>query len=647
MKKNQFRLFLIVLFTALAVWSIIPTIQDYLHTKKLGELSSEEALKYVRENRADIEAAKEKRLKLGLDLQGGMHIVLEVDVLGLIEERARNRDEKFEQIIQSVREQSKTSKSLITELLADAFKKENIRMSRYFYDIRDSDADIVEKLETEATEAVNRAREIIRNRVDQYGVAEPVIQTQGGRRIIVELPGVSDKQRVRKLLKGTAKLEFRLVRDKQVAFSVLEDINKYLASLEKATQSDSLAKIAEPISTEKLVAKTDSSDKDLMQAAMAASDSAVKAEDLFGGAQADSSKSKEQLRKENPLFSILGVLPNGMTYTTEYERKALEELLARADVQKRIPSDLDFLIGAKSFATAEDGTKLYYVYPLKKQAELTGGVITEAKATFSSEGMRPEVTMKMDGEGTRVWARVTGANIGKQIAIVLDKTVYSAPVVQSKIPNGSSVINGIDNIAEAQDLEIVLKAGALPAPVKIIEERTVGPSLGADSIRAGIQAIIWGFAVVAIFMVIYYRGAGFIADFALIFNVIFVIAVLAGFSAALTLPGIAGLVLTIGMAVDANVLIFERVREEISNGKRVRLAVEIGYEKAFSAILDSHITTLGGAFLLYSFGIGPIQGFAVTLMIGTIASLFTAVVITKVIIDWMIEQDKVQDTTFG
>ncbi|NTV47035.1 MAG: protein translocase subunit SecD, partial [Chlorobiales bacterium] len=205
----------------------------------------------------------------------------------------------------------------------------------------------------------------------------------------------------------------------------------------------------------------------------------------------------------------------------------------------------------------------------------------------------------------------------------------------------------IDNLQEAQDLEIVLKAGALPAPVKIIEERTIGPSLGGDSVRAGIQSVIWGFTAVALFMIIYYRGAGFFADFALVFNIVFVIAVLAGFSASLTLPGIAGLVLTIGMAVDANVLIFERVREELKRGKRLRSSVELGYDRAFSAILDSHVTTLGAAFLLYTFGIGPIQGFAVTLMIGTIASLFTAVVITKIVIDWMLDKNAVKENSFG
>ncbi len=642
MKNNKFRVVLIILLTALAVFSLVPTFQDYQYTKTIQEFtSSEDSLKYIQDNRQDIEKAKDKRLKLGLDLQGGMHIVLEVDVLGLIEESAKNRDEKFDALVEIIRQRAKTDKTPIPELLKEVFQEEEIRLSRYYYDIRDSDEEIVDKLRDEAKEAVDRAREIIRNRVDQYGVAEPVIQTQGGRRIIIELPGVSDKQRVRKLLKGTAKLEFKLVRDREVAFQVLQDINKYLALKEKEKlDSIEAGSDLEATSAPQVSQADTSAVPDLT--AMADTNSL----DLFSE-QADTVKSDEALRRENPLFAILGVLQNGVTYTTEFERTNLQNILSREDVRRRIPGDLDFLISAKAFSTAEDGTELYYVYPLKKQPELTGGVITEAKATFNPNDMTPEVTMKMDGEGTRKWARITGANIGKQIAIVLDNTVYSAPVVQSKIPNGSSVINGIDDLEEAQDLEIVLKAGALPAPVRIIEERTVGPSLGADSIRAGIQAILWGFSIVAIFMIFYYRSAGFIADFALVFNVVFVIAVLAGFSAALTLPGIAGLVLTIGMAVDANVLIFERVREEFLLGKRLRLCIETGYDKAFSAILDSHITTLGAAFLLYTFGIGPIQGFAVTLMIGTIASLFTAVVITKVIIDWMIENEKISDKSFG
>ncbi len=644
MKNNKLKVFLILLLTGLSVWSLVPTFQDYQFTKTIKTFTtSEDSLKYIQENRQDIEAAKDKRLKLGLDLQGGMHIVLEVDVLGLIQESAKNRDEKFDAIIERVGKESETNKTAIPQLLKSIFQEEKIRMSRYFYDIRDSDDEIADKLSDEAKEAVDRAREIIRNRVDQYGVAEPVIQTQGGRRIIIELPGVSDKQRVRKLLKGTAKLEFRLVRDREVAFQVLEDLNKYMALLEKEKTSDG-ALLEDGVELPTQTAQATEADTSGIPDISALTD--TNDLDIFSE-KADTVKTDEELRRENPLFSILGVLQNGVTYTTEYERTNLQSIFAREDIRKRIPDDLEFLIGAKSFATADDGTKLYYVYPVKKQPELTGGVITEAKATFNPNDMTPEVTMTMNGEGTRKWARITGANIGKQIAIVLDKTIYSAPVVQSKIPNGSSVINGIDDIEEAQDLEIVLKAGALPAPVRIIEERTVGPSLGADSIRAGLQAILWGFSMVAVFMIFYYRSAGFIADFALIFNIIFVIAVLAGFSAALTLPGIAGLVLTIGMAVDANVLIFERVREELSVGKRLKLSIETGYDKAFSAIVDSHITTLGAAFLLYTFGIGPIQGFAVTLMIGTAASLFTAVVITKVIIDWRIENDKISDTSFG
>jgi preprotein translocase subunit SecD len=255
--------------------------------------------------------------------------------------------------------------------------------------------------------------------------------------------------------------------------------------------------------------------------------------------------------------------------------------------------------------------------------------------------------MEMNSEGTAKWARITGANIGKRIAIVLDGAVYSAPVVQSKIPNGNSVINGITSLEEAKDLEIILKAGALPAPVRIIEERTVGPSLGSDYIRAGMLSILWGFAAVALFMIFYYHKAGMAADLALVLNIFIVISVLAGFSAALTLPGIAGIVLTMGMAVDANVLIYERIREELDEGKNLRTSVDTGYKKAFSSIFDSHVTTLCAAFLLYVYGIGPIQGFAVTLMIGTAASLFTAIVVTRVIFDLLLGRNLMNEKSFG
>ncbi len=624
MKNNNFRIGLTIAFILLSGWFLYPTVQDYFYSKKLREFSSpEDSLAFVKENRKSIDAAQEKRLKLGLDLQGGMHVVLEVDVLELLELKARNRDAAFDSTLAAVRARAERENEKIPVLLAQAFKQQGIRLSRYFYDLRDSDDEIVEKLNKEAEEAVNRAKEIIRNRVDQFGVAEPTILTKGGRRIIVELPGVSDKERVRKLLKGTAKLEFKLVRDPEIALKTLSDINKYLARQNRLSDT-TLAKDS---------------------LALARADSLA--------ALPDSLKSQEQLKKENPLFAIAdtddGIIidpRSGALFVTETAKPKVFAMLNRADVRERFGGDLQFLPDARPFQN-DAGENVYRLYPLKREAELEGGVIVDARATFSIDGSRPEVNMKMNDEGTRKWARITGANIDKQIAIVLDGVVFSAPVVKSKIPNGSSVINGLASAEEARDLEIVLKAGALPAPVRIVEERTVGASLGEDAIRAGLYSVLAGFFVVAIFMILYYRAAGFIADFALVFNVLFVIAFLAGFSATLTLPGIAGLVLTIGMAVDANVLIFERVREEFAKGKMLKLAIEIGYDKAFSAILDSHVTTFGAAALLYTFGIGPIQGFAVTLMIGIAASLFTAIVITKISFDWMLERDKVSIVSFG
>ncbi|MCG8342275.1 MAG: protein translocase subunit SecD [Chlorobiales bacterium] len=592
MKSNRVKSILIVALTALALWSLWPTYKDYSFSKQLSQLTaSEDSLSFVRENREAMESAAEKSLKLGLDLEGGMYLVLEVDLIDLVEERAWNKDETFRDIIMEVKKRAEEGNSQVIDLLVAEFKKRNIKMSRYFYDVRDSDEEIIGKLRKEAQDAVVRAKEIIRNRVDQYGVAEPVIQTQGLRRIIVALPGVSDEDRVRKLLKGTAKLEFKLVRDNESMLEAFDRINRFLA-------------------------ESESSPGDSVEVS------------------------------SNPLYENIAVMQNGRAYAPEYSREYLTGLFQREDIQKLLPKDSEIRLSARPI-TGSDGDTFYDMFLLKKTPELTGGVITEAKATFGASALQPEVTMRMNSDGTAKWARITGANIGRRIAIVLDGAVYSAPVVESKIPGGSSVINGIESIEEAQDLEIVLKAGALPAPVRIIEERTVGPSLGADYIRSGLFSTGWGLCIVAVFMIVYYRKAGVAADIALVLNILFVLSVLAGFSAALTLPGIAGIVLTIGMTVDANVLIFERVREEIAAGKNLRLAVDTGYSKAFSAIVDSQITTLGAGFLLYIYGIGPIQGFALTLMIGTAASLFTALVITKVIFDLLIERNLMTIKSFG
>ena len=310
-------------------------------------------------------------------------------------------------------------------------------------------------------------------------------------------------------------------------------------------------------------------------------------------------------------------------------------MLKRSDVQKVIPNNVDFVFSAKP-EKSPDGREYYKLYTVNKEPELTGGVITDAVATIDPNTSGAVVNMTMNSEGATEWARITGANIGKRIAIILDGVAYNAPVVKGKIPGGRSVIEGMENLQEAKLLEIVLKAGALPAPVDIIEERTVGPSLGEDSINSGLISVIIGYLLVGFFMIVYYQRSGSITALALIFTILFILGILAGFSATLTLPGIAGIILTIGMAVDANVLIFERIREEMSTGKTVKASIDSGFARAYSAIIDSNITTFFTGIILYQFGTGPIQGFALTLMIGILASLFSALVIVRLMMDIMV-----------
>lgn len=607
MKNKPFNLFLIVLVTVVSLWSLWPTWRDYSLSKQIDSFASgEDSLKFSVSHREEIENARKKSLKLGLDLRGGMHLVMEVDQIDLFEQKAWNKDARFHAIMERVRKLSANSNAQVIDLLSAEFGKENIRLSRYFYDIRNSDREIIGKLQKESEDALTRAREIIRNRIDQYGVAEPVITTQGSRRIIIELAGISDENRVRNLLKGTAKLEFKLLREPEVLLRVLDKLNSSLTA------------------------------QSVVSALPAVADTAG----VLPPASAAASKSA------GPLYDVLTIMQNGNVYVPAESREFVVKLFQRSDIKALIPQDSELLLAAKP-DQLQDGRNYYPVFLLRKTAELTGGVITEAKASFSAEGAQPEVLMEMNSEGTAKWARITGANIGKRVAIVLDGAVYSAPVVQSKIPNGNSVINGIESVEEAKDLEIVLKAGALPAPVRIIEERTVGPSLGADYIRAGMLSLLWGFLAVSVFMLLYYHTAGIAADMALVLNILVVLSVLAGFNASLSLPGIAGIVLTMGMAVDANVLIYERIREELADGKSIVSAVAAGYDKAFSSILDSHVTTLASAYLLYTFGIGPIQGFAVTLMIGTAASLFTAIVVTKEIFNFMLSKNMLSEKSFG
>ncbi|MCW9097146.1 MAG: protein translocase subunit SecD, partial [Ignavibacteriaceae bacterium] len=367
-------------------------------------------------------------------------------------------------------------------------------------------------------------------------------------------------------------------------------------------------------------------------------DSSVTSEDTAAN---QTELSDEEFKKQHPFFSIALLDPQGRTseaYVHADERNKLELMLKRPDVQKVIPNNVEFKFSAKTDKDA-NGKDYYKMFLVNKEPELTGGVITDAQANIDPNTSTPIVTMTMNSEGATEWARITGANVGKRIAIMLDGAIFSAPVVKGKIPGGRSQIEGMADLNEAKLLEIVLKAGALPAPVDIIEERTVGPSLGEDSINKGLTSVFLGYVLVGFFMIIYYRKSGTIASAALIFTILFILGILAGFKATLTLPGIAGIILTIGMAVDANVLIFERIREEMGTGKTIKASIDSGFSRAYSAIIDSNITTFFTGIILYQFGTGPIQGFALTLMIGIATSLFSALVITRIALDIMVAKN--------
>ncbi len=629
MRKNRFRIILIVAAIALALYYLYPTYESASYQKKLTEFSgqvkyvdylnshplpqmadslkqtyldslrsafSADSLQYYDANAKGIVDAKLKRIKLGLDLQGGMHIVLEVNIVKMLDDMAKNKDQAFEQIMQQVVAQVKQTDADPLDVLQQQFNQRGIRLSRYYGDIRDDNSKVMSYLRDQTRTAVDRAMEIVRNRVDQYGVSEPSIQKQGSARFIVELPGVSNESEVTQLLQNTALLEFKLLKPMDVVIKVYQAIDNILAG-----RSDTLATPAD-------------------------------------SASSDSSNSVAQFEKKHPFFAMVQQIPNTEDFAVfEKDRDRLMRLLEREDVKRVIPSDFQFLFGAKPFGTA-NSQKYYELFVVKKDPELTGGVVTNAQTRIDPNTSQPEVEMTMSSDGARDWARITGANIKKRIAIVLDNAVYSAPVVQNKIPNGSSSITGMANVDEANLLAIVLRAGALPAPVDIVEERNVGPSLGEDSIRNGVTSGLIGLGIIVLFMLFYYRTGGSAADFALLLNILFILGVLAAFHATLTLPGIAGMILTIAVAVDANVLIYERIREELTTGKTLRAAIDQGYRRAYSAIFDANIISFFTGAILYQFGTGPVQGFALTLMIGIVSSLFSAIVISRVIFDIMVDR---------
>ena len=572
----------------------------------------------------DLNALKELKddaINLGLDLQGGMYVLLEVDVPVLVEKIATKTPIELIDVISLAEQASLNNQSdFFDEFLNLSIEKE-IDLFRYYTNLasqRDN-LSVIQELRIQRDNAMSSSLEIIRNRIDEFGVSEPTIQKYGANRIIVELAGINDPNRARNLIQRTASLEFALVLNNKWEL-VLDKLDSFL--LGDMSMVDSLYGSFEFLESKDSVIK-DSEDIFIE-------------ENILNQYDQNNTTAKEVL-KEKPFSGYLRGIPGGIgVISSEYE--IVKKILNTTKIKAIIPREGKFLWGSK-FEVAQDetGTFIEYrqLYYVASDPEITGGMVREPVARMGTAGSDASgqwiVNMSMNPEGTKRWSRFTGANINRQVAIVLDDKVYMAPVIRDKIPTGQTQVTGFSDVNEAKDIANVLRAGELPAPVEIVEERTIGPSLGSDSIDSGKKAMLLGLLMIIIFIIIYYKGSGLLATFALLLNLVFVVAILAGLNATLTLPGIAGLILTIGMSIDANVIIFERIREELDVGKTVRAAINSAYERAFITILDANVTTLIAAFVLAYIGSGPIKGFAVTLSSGILCSMFTAIFVTRTI----------------
>jgi len=625
--KNQLtpRLFIIGLVLTWAIWAIWPSIQY--------QGLSDTEIETLR-NEGKLEEIESKAIKQGLDLKGGMYIVLEVDLPTLIENLAINRDRKFNESINDIRKQLKNDpEGDFFEMLSNISNDKKLKLTRYYYDFGSNNDEIIVSLVGQGEDAINRVLEILQNRVDQFGVSEPTIQKQGNQRIIIELAGVQDSERARALLESTALLEFYLVKE-------VTTTNDLMIRIDQALKGTDL--VTDFADSEQPARKNDPQDD---------SDQTVSVSELFGETEnnelnADTTSNMiNDIASDRPFSSLLRNIGNTIG-VPEKNVYAIRKMLETPEAKERLSSlggTFLFSHKAEEYPTVDGSAeKMYSLFLLEDQAELTGGVVEEAKANLGPQGTtsagQPVVNLSMNSDGARKWAIVTGSNVGRQIAIVLDNKVHMAPNIREKISGGGTIIEGFANINEAKDIAIVLRAGALPAPVDIIEERVVGPSLGADSVRQGTQSVLIGLVIVLLFMIIYYRVAGTIADFALIWNIVLVLAVLASLQATLTLPGIAGLILTVGMSIDANVIIFERIREELRKGKTPKAAVDGGYERALTTIIDANVTTLIASLVLWQFGTGPIKGFATVLFWGILISMFTAIFVTRTIFNFFINR---------
>ena len=582
---------------------------------------------------------KEKELNLGLDLKGGMNVMLEVQVEDVVKALAGDsqNDPAFKEAIAEANEALKQGSS--SDYIGD-FVKAYSRISngrplaeifvspdRSDITLESSDADVEKVLKRETEAAIGASFNVLRSRIDHFGVTQPnIMRLPNSHRILVELPGVKEPQRVRDLLQGTASLEFWLTYDANEVIPALVSADKLLK--EELTQA---AAQTEPVAEETSAAEA----------------AATEDQGLIGEIGADSTASADAVqtdhfdREQNPLFAVLdpnyaGGAAIGAAYKADVA--TVNEYLSRPEVRELFPADILFKWGVKGDDHI-DGR--FYLYAIKVttpdgKAPLDGSVITNAREQYAQRGATAVVSMTMNAEGTQEWARMTGENIGKCIAIVLDGYVYSAPRVNTKIDKGQSEITGDFTLQEAQDLANVLNSGKVPAPAKIIQDTVVGPSLGQESINAGMLSFVIAFILVLLYMSLFYKTAGWMADIALLVNVFLLMGVLASFGAVLTLPGIAGIVLTMGMAVDANVIIYERIKEELRGGKGLSLAIKDGFSKAYSAIIDGQLTTIITGIVLFVFGTGPVQGFATTLIIGIVTSIFCAIFITRLLIEWIV-----------
>ncbi len=592
------------------------------------------------------------QLNLGLDLKGGMNVMLEVSVPDIVKALSNDsKDATYVKAIELATERMQDSQDDFITLFGQAFEEvdNGASLAAIFstFELKDkisynsTNKEVLDVLHAESADAISNSFNVLRTRIDRFGVAQPNIQRVGSEtsgRILIELPGVKDRERVRKLLQGTANLEFWETYENNEVYASLIEANAVLADL-LYVDEETAEEATEEVATKE---KEESSEVD----------------DLLSEIENDSTASaaNAEFEKNYPLFSVLSPNAQGSNvgpgpvvgYARAIDLEQVEEYLAMPQVQEVLPRDVKFrwTVNPVTFGSQEDGTatEFYQLIALKitnrdGKAPLAGDVIVDARQDFSQTGQGAEVNMTMNPEGARIWARLTKENVGRSVAVVLDDYVYSFPTVNQEITGGRSNITGNFTVEEAKDLANVLKSGKMPAPAYIVQEDIVGPSLGQEAIDSGMKSFIIAFIVVLLYMMFYYGVvAGLVADLALVANLFFVFGVLASFGAVLTLPGIAGIVLTIGTAVDANVLIYERIREELSGGKGLAKAISDGYKAAFSAIIDANVTTFLTGFILFTFGTGPIKGFATTLMIGIATSFFSAIFLSRLVFEQLLKK---------